>query len=138
MNPLLSATLLIFTAVALVSCGVGPDAGRTLVSISVSPSAATVQNPDLAVQFVATGTFSTPPINVTPLPVLWKGNWGVLPDFCIAGQGCAGINSTTGLALCGGIPPKAIITASAPSDPNLPLNTPNVPMVSGTATLSCP
>ncbi len=127
------ATLLSLLATTL-GCGMGPN--RTLVSISVSPTVATVQHPNLPVQFVATGTFSAPPTTVTPLPVLWKGNWTAVPTFCV-GSACAGINPTTGLALCGGVPPVATITASAPSDPTLPHGTQNVPMVSGTATLNC-
>ncbi len=133
----LSATLLLFPFFTTISCGTGSSPGRTLVSISVSPAVATPQNPGLAVQFVATGIFSEPPITVTPLPARWKGNWKALPNFCNV-QACAGINPNTGLALCGGVPPKATITASAPSDPTLPLGSQNVTMVSGTATLNCP
>ena len=128
-----SATLLSLLAATL-GCGMGPS--RTLVSISVSPTVATAKDLNLPVQFVATGTFSAPPTTVTPLPALWKGSWTAVPALRV-GSVCAGINPTTGLALCGGVPPVVTITASAPSDPTLPLGTQNVPMVSGTATMNC-
>jgi hypothetical protein len=110
-----------------------------LVSISVSPAAVTVQNTSVPVQFVATGTFSAPPITVSPLPVQWKGSWYALSAICEGGKepACEGINPQTGLALCGGIPPDVTITASAPADPSLPLDSKSVAMASGTATLKC-
>jgi hypothetical protein len=43
----------------------------------------------------------------------------------------------TGVAVCFSTSSREIITASAPSDPKLPLDAKNVPMVSGTATLNC-
>ncbi len=87
------------------------------------------------VKFVATGTFSAPPVTVTPLPVNWSGSWSGVPLWCTP-EGCAGMNPT-GVAVCFSTSSGVIITASAPSDPKLPLDAKNVPMVSGTATLNC-
>jgi hypothetical protein len=135
---LFSATILFFVATATLSCGKtlmeGSIPNRTLQSISVSPSLAKVAA-DGQVQFVATGTFSAPPVTVTPLPVNWTGSWPTVPVWCTS-SGCAGMNPN-GMAVCFGDSPAVKITASAPSNPELPLDTPNVPMVSGTATLSC-
>lgn len=105
-----------------------------LESISISPSTVTT-SADGQVHFVATGTFSAPPVTVSPLPVNWSGNWLAVPLYCLSG-GCAGMNPT-GVAVCFGNTLGVTITASAPSDPNLSLGTKNVPIVSGTATLNC-
>jgi hypothetical protein len=141
MNPsrlLFSATILFLVATVTLSCGKtlfeGSIPNRTLQAISLTPSIATVAA-DGQVQFVATGTFSAPPMTVTPLPVNWTGSWPTVPLWCTS-NGCAGMNSN-GMAVCFGDSPGVTITASAPSNPELPLDTPNVPMVSGTATLSC-
>jgi hypothetical protein len=135
---LFSATILFLIATVTLSCGKtilqGSIPNRTLQSISVSPSIATVAA-DGQVQFVATGTFSAPPMTVTPLPVNWTGSWPVVPLWCIS-KGCAGMNPN-GMAICFDNSTGVTITASAPSNPELPLDTPNVPMVSGTAILSC-
>ncbi|MGH9617652.1 MAG: hypothetical protein ACRD28_13000 [Acidobacteriaceae bacterium] len=127
------ASLFSLILLTIVSCGTG-SGSRTLLSISVSPAVATA--PKGPIQFIATGTFSSPPYTVAPLPALWTGSWTALPALCV-GDACVGIDPNTGLALCGGVPPKVTITASAPSNPNLPLNSQNVPLVSGTATLNC-
>jgi hypothetical protein len=135
---LLASTALLLTAAAMVSCGGSSSpSGRVLLSISVSPGTANVTNAGVPVQFVATGTFSAAPYTVSPLPVEWQGNWSALPNYCV-GDACVGISPTTGLALCGGTPRDVTILASAPSNPDLPLGTKDVPLVSGTAKLSCP
>jgi hypothetical protein len=133
---LISAPILLLVAVLTLSCGGGNNQNRMLELISVSPTVANAQNGQA--QFVATGTFSAPPVTVNPLPVNWIGpplplNLAVCaPDFC------PGINSQ-GLATCGlSFSGTVTITASAPRDPKLPLYTQNVPMVTGTATLNCP
>jgi len=116
------------------SCGGGTSADRMLVSISITPGVATT-TADGRIQFVATGTFSAPPVTVSPLPVNWSGSWSGAPVWCDP-DGCAGMNPQ-GLAICFAHTPGVTITASAPRDPKLPVDTKNVPMVSGTATLNC-
>lgn len=135
-----SATLLLSLSAAIaISCGgmhsMGvADPSRTLLSISVSPSSVTTSAVG-QIQFVATGIFGQPPLTVTPLAANWSGNWSGLPLYC-SSDGCAGMNPN-GLAICFGNTPGVTITASAPSDPMLPLGSKNVPTVSGTAALNC-
>lgn len=132
----LSATLLL-TAVVTISCGGGTAPNRMIESISISPAVTTAQNGQA--QFVATGTFSAPPVTVTPLLVSWSAPGALAgPTVACSTNGCGGI-SAQGLAVCGQDASGTFpITASAPSDPNAPLGTPTVPVVSGTATLTCP
>lgn len=126
-------TLLLAVALFL-SCGVSSP-HRVLQTISISPAVGTApMGIEQEVQFVATGTFSAPPVTVTPLPTVWVGNLPELPNHCYS-DGCAGLNPN-GLAICSGAF-TATITASAPQDPNLPLGTDHVPMISARATLIC-
>ena len=135
-RPLIRAVffgVLVLAVLSLLSCGGG--SGRMLQSISVSPQIANGQ-----VQYVATGTFSASPTTVTPLPVNWclKTSLVATPGVCgPPGSNNPGITSQ-GLASCGTSPFSANVTAMAPSDPKLPLNSQGVPMVSGTAQLVCP
>jgi len=127
--------ILLFFGLITLSCGGGTNPNRMLESISISPAAANAQNGQA--QFVATGTFSAPPVTVTPLAVNWIGPPLPLNPVACTPNSCPGINSQ-GLATCGLISGRATITASAPRDPKVPLNTQNVPTVTGTATLVCP
>jgi hypothetical protein len=135
-----SAMLLLTAAIAAIaiSCGgmtnPGANPSRMLQSISIRPSTVST-TADGQVQFIATGAFSAPPLMVSPLPVNWSGSWSVVPLYCFS-TGCAGMNPD-GMAVCFGDSPGVTITASAPSDPKLPLGTKNAPMVSGTAILNC-
>jgi hypothetical protein len=132
----ISVTLLLFVAVLTISCGSGTNPNRMLESISISPAVAHAQNGQA--QFVATGMFSASPMTVTPLAVNWSGPPLPLSGVACTPNFCPGINSQ-GLATCGLTWSGTVtITASAPRDPKLPLDTQNVPMVSGTATLVCP
>ena len=91
-------------------------------------------------QYVATGTFSAPPLTVTPLPVNWCVKLAPLasPGVCgPPGNSDPGITSQ-GLATCGTSTLGATVTPLAPSDSKLPLNAQGVPMVSGSAALDCP
>jgi len=123
---------LLLTALFMLSCG--GSSNRVLESISVSPQAGNGQ-----AQFVATGTFSAPPVKVTPLPVNWTvGPQPMSPQSCMP-PGCAFAAITRqGLATCGAGPINGTVAAEAPADPRLPLNSTGVPVVSGTATLVCP
>ena len=132
---LVVAPILLFVGLIALSCGGGTNPNRMLESISISPAVANAQNGQA--QFVATGTFSAPPVTVTQLPVNWIGPPLPLNPVACTPNSCPGINSQ-GLATCGGISGTATITASAPRDPKLPLYTQNVPTVTGTATLVCP
>ena len=49
--------------------GCGAPSGHQLTSVTLSPSKATAQR--AAVQFVATGHYSSAPYTVTPLPATW-------------------------------------------------------------------
>jgi len=134
---LLQSLPLMVLSLLLASCGGG---SRVLESISVSPNPATAQNGKA--QLVATGTFSSSPVTVTPLAVNWIGppipQTNAHPDVCTPTE-CGGGISTNGLVTCGiGYAGNVTIAASAPKNPNLPLSTQNVPMVTVTATVSCP
>lgn len=126
---LLLTPILLFVGLDTLSCGGGINPNRMLESISVSPQAGHGQ-----VQFVATGTFSAPPVKVTPLTV----NWSLPPQPLCAG--CGADLTPQGLATCPILPPNVnvTVTASAPADPKIPLNSQGVPKVSGTATRVCP
>lgn len=131
------AILSVFSVTLVLSCG-GGNPNRMLEMISISPSSATAQNGQA--QFVATGTFNASPITVTPLPVNWSGPALPLSSSSVpcTPNGCPGIDSH-GLATCGqSWTGTFTIAASAPRDPKLPLGTQNVPMMTGTATLTCP
>lgn len=120
-------------SVSLLSCGASSN--RMLESISISPAAAHGQNGP--VQFVATGTFSAPPITVTPLNVNWSAPTMTAGSAACAIGACPSI-SRQGLAICGTSPAAVAVTAVAPADPRVPLNSQGVPVVIGRATLVCP
>lgn len=123
---------LLLAAIFMLSCGASSN--RVLESISVSPQAGNGQ-----VQFVATGTFSAPPVKVTPLPVNWcvKNPKMASPELC-APPSTPPVITSQGLATCGTLTFSLSVFAEAPADPNLPLNAQGVPGVVGTATLVCP
>lgn len=125
----------IFVAtIVLTSCG---GSSRVLESISISPNPATAKNGK--VQLVATGTFSSPPVTVTPLPVDWsQSSCDNLCNVAPAVIGPISVNNE-GLASCAaGYSGTAPVKATAPKDPTLPPDTQNVPVVTGTANLTCP
>jgi hypothetical protein len=117
------------------SCG-APS--RKLESITISPNPATAKNG--TVQLVATGTFSSAPVTVSPLPVDWSQS--TCDNLCNTGVpeviGPISVNNA-GLATCAqGYSGTAPVQAVAPVDPNLPPDTPNVPVVRGITNLTCP
>jgi hypothetical protein len=65
---LICVTLLFLVSTLILACGRG--SGRQLESISISSTTVGANGQQLS--FVATGTFSEPPISVTPLPVDWS------------------------------------------------------------------
>jgi len=127
---------LLLVALLTLSCGGGTmDPPRMLTAISVTPTIAQAPNGQTQVQFVATGTFTEPPITVTPLAVSW--NFANTPLTACSVNNCAQITSQ-GVAMCGNLATGAwTITASAPADPKAALNNFGVPRVSAKATLKC-
>jgi hypothetical protein len=109
-----------------------------LESISITPNPAVAKNGQ--VQLVATGTFSAPPVTVSPLAVDWSQS--PCDNLCnTSGSNVIGPISvdSTGLATCAkGYSGTATVQAVAPVDPNLPPDTQNVPVVRGSANLTCP
>ena len=107
-----------------------------LESIKISPATAAAQNSKQGeVPFVATGTYSDGTV-VTPLAVFWgfHAPWIEIPDPV-----GISINSSSGLAQCGGYKGTEPVVAIAPTDPSVTLNMMNVGTftVSATARLTC-
>ena len=137
MNRIQAAIVFSLVSCALASCG--GSSPRVLESISISPDPATAKNG--SVQLTATGTFSSPPFTVTPLPVVWTSSTcdnlcnttpGSTPDLV----GPILVNSQ-GLATCpSGFTGSGPVSAYAPKDPSLPPNTPNT-FVTGSTTVTC-
>jgi len=127
---------LLLVALLTLSCGGGTmDPPRMLTAISVTPTVAQAPNGQTQVQFVATGTFTGPPITVSPLAVSW--NFANTPLTACSANDCAQITSQ-GVAMCGNLATGAwTITASAPADPKAALNNFGVSRVSANATLKC-
>ena len=114
------------------ACGSSPAPIRILNSIAVTPTAADAQNfPSGQVQFVATGSFTTPPSPaLVPFVAPYSGSW------LSSGPNIATINPS-GLAQClPGTAGTVTITAIASSNsaPGGAMST----AVSGTAALTCP
>jgi hypothetical protein len=121
--------------VLLTSCGRG--SGRVLESISITPNPVVAK--DGTIQLVATGTFSSAPVTVTPLLVDWSQS--LCDNLCNAATpaviGPISVN-VDGVATCAkGWTGTAPVQATAPKDPNLPQDTQNVPVVRCTANMTC-
>jgi len=135
MTELRALIVLLLTISLTLSCGSPSSSasGRQLKSISISQTA----NGGEA-QFVATGTFSAPPMTVTPLPVMWGLQLYAPPppgnlDYTLTSQpfafNCATMGSEVGP-----------VSAIAPSDPSAPANgsLPFSEMILASATINCP
>jgi len=132
--------LLLALAVAVLACAAGPsNTTGILKSVSISPASADAQNyPFGLVQFTATGYYTTPPLQVTPL----KATWGA----CYQGNPTTGVSvSKNGLAQCAaGSAGTFTVWAFAPSGSTGPC--PAIVsacggggcQVTGTAQLACP
>jgi len=129
-------TIFLFVCLMTLSCGGGAmDPPRLLKAISITPAVGQAPDGTTQVQFVATGTFTEPPITVTPLAVSW--NFANIPLVACSGNNCAQISSQ-GVAVCGNLAPGSFqITASAPADPKASLNDFSVIRVSASAALAC-
>jgi hypothetical protein len=130
---------LILFAAGIAGCGGSMmNNGRMLQSLAVKPASADAQSfAGGKVQFSATGTFNMAPVTVTSQAVMWSiGNPFATPSPTMPH---ASIDST-GLAQCNGFVGSAFVEATAPTEPEIPLQgmTPSTPSTSATATLICP
>ena len=142
MSKLAISPVVLLTMIAS-SCGGGSfaarrsasDAQHVLVSITVTPATADAQNfPNGQVQFAATGHFSDG--TSAPIQVRWFANppfTSVVDTFLLSSTG-------VGQCISGGINGNKTVSATAPTDPNLPLSqmTAFTNNVTGTAQLTCP
>ena len=107
-----SVLLLLVAAFLTLSCGSGND--RHLQSITLTQTA--IENGE-GDQFVATGTFSAPPITVTPLPVDWTTGLMAPPPPTFTYT----LTTQPYLVNCSVVGPEALpVVAFAPPDPNAP------------------
>jgi hypothetical protein len=108
-------SVLVLSVLGMLACGGARQAGngRQLQSITISQTASGQQ-----IEFVATGTFSAPPITVTPLPVMWGLQLYAPPpgnlDYTLTSQ-----PYVFNCATMGGQAPGPV-SAIAPSDPAAP------------------
>ena len=112
-----SSGLSVFAALGLAvlgGCALPGNQARTLLSISVSPATAQDNGSAAGVQFTATGTFSTPPVSVSPLPA----NWSFTGFLAAPTPGGVTIDNT-GLAHCVGFKGTTLVFAIHPADPNV-------------------
>jgi hypothetical protein len=100
-------------------CAAGSDRG--LESISINPNSAS----GAAASYTATGTFSSPPVTVTPLSVSWlvmgpglepPGPGYTLSPGAFQAQRCSQIESKTAT--------NYVVVAYAPANPNAPSSGP--------------
>jgi len=84
----LSVAVLAVAACLTLACGVSSPPQHMLTSITLSPTSANGQ-----VQFVATGTYTTAPVTVTPLTATWGACYQFQPTTAVT-------VSSTGLAQC--------------------------------------
>jgi hypothetical protein len=129
---------LILLGTGITGCGGSAmNSSRMLQSLTVTPASADAQTfPGGRVQFTVTGTFNTAPATVASPAVMWSigspfASPPAMPQASV---------DATGMAQCNGFVGNAIIEATAPTEPEIPLQgmTPSTPAVSGTATLICP
>jgi len=138
-RPIATAFLLLLWFEGIVCCGGGSmqQPLRQLQSITISPASTSVPSGSQA-HFTATGNFNQPPNPVTPLDVIWK-----VTALNPSAPGCPlkGVCINDGQTLCNGYTGVATIQATAPADPNIPLNSingdPSIPIIIGTAQLNC-
>jgi hypothetical protein len=134
-----ASLLLILSAAGIAGCGGSAmTSGRVLQTLTLTPSSADAQSfPGGKVQFAVTGTFNTAPATVVSPAVLWSiGSPFATPPPVTPHASV----DATGLAQCNGFVGTTLVEATAPTEPEIPLQgmTPSTPAVSGTATLICP
>jgi len=112
MNKFWAFSLLLLMAFLALSCG--NSSGRQLQSITIMQLRETGNG---QLEFVATGTFSDPPMTVTPLPVMWGLQLYAPPprnlDYTLTSQPYMLNCTSTGAA-------AGPVSAIAPSDANAP------------------
>jgi hypothetical protein len=118
------------------ACG----SSRQLQSISVSPSSADAKNyPKGQVQFTATGIYSASPTKATLSSISWCAS--PAPGACVGQNVKAGATiSQNGLAQCdaGSAGTWTINASSPPTQASQPGGEMGVPILFGSATLTCP
>jgi hypothetical protein len=132
-RPLFLYFSLVLIATITLACGTGNNTylGRHLLSISISQTVNGNQ-----IQFAATGTFSSSPTTVTPLPVAWSAGLFAPPppgnlDYSLSTQPYVmSCTSSTPFLVNALAPPNP----AAPANGSLPLSQ----FVMGTATGACP
>ncbi|HET9364634.1 MAG TPA: hypothetical protein VFP71_06520 [Candidatus Angelobacter sp.] len=137
----LSAVILTLALCAVllpvVSCGGNMSmTGRQLQSITVTPPSADARNFSSGmVQFTAMGNFTMSPMSAAPAVM-----WSIGNPFSSQPAPAGVTISATGLAQCSGFTGSAIVMATAPMDPMIPLAQMSTltSNVSGSSTLICP
>ena len=135
-RPLLGAFATLLLLASLASCGsTNPNTGRVLTSITVTPPTADARNsPNGQVSFIATGTFSLPPLTatVTFMPP-YAGQFVVenpagttLATVVAIGTGTITVQCASGASA------SVFVTASASA------NNGTQTLVTGSAQLTCP
>jgi hypothetical protein len=137
MNQLRVGVLLSTLAIGLGLTGCGGGSSRQLVSIALSPNPAAAKNG--TVQLVATGTFNSAPLTVTPLAVNWSQS-NCLNNACPTAEVIGPISvNQGGVASCAqGYSGTAVVHASAPRNPSQPTDATGVPLITGTTSVVCP
>jgi hypothetical protein len=122
-----SPLLLLFVALLADGCGSGSSSNRQLQSISITGTAVGSE-----FSFIATGTFSAPPTQVTPLPVSWSLA-ETTTGYTLTTQPFVVPCNTMGPA------PLGPVTAMAPADPHAPSRGPimGTQMVVTTTSIVC-
>jgi len=130
MNRISVLLLLVAVAVTL-SCGSASGSGRQLQSITLTQTAIDNGQED---QFVATGTFSAPPITVTPLPVDWTNGLMAPPPPTFTHS----LSTQPYVINCAVVGPEALpVVAFAPPDLNAPTSGTTKIVVTAAAMPAC-
>jgi hypothetical protein len=129
MNRFRACSSLLFTCLLTLACGSGVNSNaRQLQSITVAQTANGNQ-----IQLVATGTFSSMPTTVTPLPVQWTDGLMAPPppvyNYTLTTQPYV-FNCTSAGPI--------VVVAFAPPNPNAPISGSANAVVTGNAVFTCP
>jgi hypothetical protein len=108
---------------------------RQLMSVTVTPTAATAQNTFRQVQFSAMGTFNMAPMSAVP-----QVTWSIGNPFSMMPVPAGVTINQNGLASCSTFSGMVTIQATAPMDPSMSLMQMGMMTsnVAGTAQLTCP
>lgn len=128
MRKYLAASLLLALLFLTLSCGSSSN-GRQLQSINISQTVVGSQ-----IQFVATGTYSSPPTTVTPLPADWTLGLMAPPPpqytYTLTAQPYVFNCSNAGVYF---LP----VVAFAPTDPNAPSKGTTKTVITASMTINC-